>query len=161
MEAWNDYNLQIIGSKELLEKLAKHSRKHAAKEWKEVEMAQEGGESNFNNYKIDLNENNCIGVFKKCLLQEIRSEHWVVTKKNSTFQHQFWCSQKKIQHHNVSHSILRIKLRAVNLPKNESSNGKKNFKFIIRNQLVSTFQSKQLLSNRFSTDYWSRRLIKA
>jgi hypothetical protein len=32
MEAWNNNNLQIIGSKELLEKLAKHSRKYAAKE---------------------------------------------------------------------------------------------------------------------------------
>ena len=35
-------------------------------------MAQEGGESNLNNSKIDLNENNCIGAFKKGLLQEIR-----------------------------------------------------------------------------------------
>jgi hypothetical protein len=45
MEVWNNYNSQIIGSKDLLEKLGKLSRKHAAKEWHEVEMSQEGGES--------------------------------------------------------------------------------------------------------------------
>ena len=45
MEVWDQYDQQILCSKELLEKLAKLCRKHGAKEWKEVEMSQEEGES--------------------------------------------------------------------------------------------------------------------